>query len=258
MTSADALRLFGPLVFDLVKAAIWPVVVLCVLGAFRPQFSSLLGRVSESDWWGVKTKFAPPQQQSYDEVKKLAERVEPTLGKKPKTYLVSTDKTPPPRGYGPSSNAASTNPRSQVPRGTGPWFQGLEERIKNDPRLKDLPVGEQLDVVIGAQAVAQSIAEFERIFRIIFGSQLRAVRLADQSGGAVPRDEVIAIFDAASERFPDTHKDKTFDQWFQFLVAANLLVELPQADGKRMVGVTDFGHEFLVYITQMRYPEPSA
>ncbi len=253
MTWKELTVLFGPLLFDLVKAALWPAAIVFMGLLFRRQVGGLLSRLLEGSAWGVNAKFAPPAQQTPEEVKKLAKKVEPKL-----TLSMNDEVTfslnGAPKKAEPKADPKS-GPKEPVAKGIGPWFEGLEEKIRSDPRIKDLECREQLEIVIGSQAVVQSYLGFERIFNIIFGSQLFALRLADRPGG-IPLDDVKSIFESARERFPEFHKSRTFEAWCQFLMDTGLAVELPLVNGRRMAGVTDQGHEFIVYVTQQRYAEP--
>lgn len=152
--------------------------------------------------------------------------------------------------------APAPKPLPPIVSGTGsPLYDAIEQNIRNDVRLKGMDDTAKLNVLISSQAVIQSHVVFERIYRLIFGSQLYALDLADRPGG-IPLVDVENVFNSAKRRFGDFHKDRTFTQWCQFLLDSGLAVELPPQGGTKMAGVTPLGHHFVVYVKEQRYPEP--
>lgn len=220
MSWKSALDMFVPPIFALVGIMIWPTLVLALAMMFRSQIGNLINRIASGELWGAKIT-APPPTQTVREIKAIGENV---------------------KGLGKGPALAEDNP-----------LQGLaEESIQQNPVLKNLDCESQLAIVIQAHAALQMQVTFERTYRLIFGSQLAALRAADRNGG-IPIEDIRAIFNRAKANFSELHKDRTFEQWAQFLIDTGLAMA---QDGQRTAVTTMRGHEFHAYVAQMRYPEP--
>lgn len=243
MTCKEILELFVPHVFTLLGIMIWPLALVVFAFIFRAPISGLIDRISEGEVWGTKWK-APKQDR---EEAKNASKIEPKLtggGQSMRNGpLVPASATPP-------------NPLPPIVSGAGqPFYDSIENAIRNDPRIQGMDDAAKLRVLISAQAVIQSHVVFERVYRLIFGSQLYALDLSDRPGG-IPLSDVETIFNSAKAKFPDFHKDRTFGQWCQFMIDAGLAAELPSQNGVKMAGATPLGHYFVLYVKEQRYPEP--
>jgi hypothetical protein len=245
MTWKDLLDLFVPPTYTLLGVMVWPVMLLAVAWIFRKQIAGLIDRIEKGKLWGAE--FDTPLQTAgsgkkvSDDLKGLAgsDRIEPTIGGR----LAKPEPTTPPTPASSNADQASSVVVKQI------------ENIRQDPRLKDLGPEAMVEVLLRAQAAVQLMVTFERVYRLIFGSQLTALRMADRPGG-VPIADIRKLFERFKAAFPEVHKNRTFEQWAQFLIDTGMGVPLPDAGSTPMAGVTDLGHEFLEYVRQMRYPDP--
>lgn len=102
-------------------------------------------------------------------------------------------------------------------------------------------------------------ASFERTYRMIFGSQMEALLLANGAGG-VSADALRTMFDNAKQRFPNIHSTRTFEQWVGFILAQSLIEVTPGSDGK-FFRILPYGRGYLHYFVsaqlQPKYAEVS-
>jgi hypothetical protein len=89
----------------------------------------------------------------------------------------------------------------------------------------------------------------ERIYRLIYGSQIEALALMNAEGGAPPnilRD----IYERAKGMYPDVYRSYAFEQWLGFLQHAAVCMVAP--NGHYIL--TPHGRGFLRYRIDMRLP----
>ena len=254
MTCQYLLDLFVPHIFTLAGLALWPAVVLALVIYFRTEIRGLINRIKGGKILGQE--WESPPLQTDDSGKALGDDLKGLARKEPTVDM---------RGhYSPMSNlpairhgsGSGGESKAILPPST-PVQKKVEDAIREDPHLKDLSPEDKIAVLIQAQASVQMQAAFEKTFRIIFGSQLSALRLADSyPATGIPLKDVEALFNSAKAHFPEIHKNRTFEQWTQFLVDTGLGRSMPPQNSVPMAGVTDLGHEFVVYVTQNRYPDP--
>ncbi|WP_295135413.1 hypothetical protein [uncultured Reyranella sp.] len=258
MTTRELLELFVPHVFTFAGLAVWPVVVWILFFCFRAEIKALINRIKGGKIFGQEFE-SPPQQT--DEVRKALGNDLKGLTKKEPTIGMRAHYSPATAATGPNVPAKPSafgtgEARIVLPPST-PVQKKVEESIRADARLKDLSPEDQVAALVQAQAAVQMQFAFEKTYRIIFGSQLSALRLADSyPTTGIPLKDVEAIFNSAKAHFPEIHKNRTFEQWTQFLVETGLGQAMPAQSGVPMAGVTELGHEFVVYVAQNQYPDP--
>lgn len=230
----------------------WPITVLVLACIYRKEVGTLIDRIKHLKVLGNDVDASHRQTPSTgeklgEEAERLQEgRIEPTLKK---GMLVRNDpmSLPPP----------ATPPTSPTPAVTAPTSR-LQKRIAdsiiNDLTLKDLDCEEKLKTVVQVQATYQMHLLFERAFRVIFGSQINALTIADNPSG-ISLNVAESFFTSAKFQFYDIHRDRTFTEWGQFLLSAGLAEEF-SLDGVQRARATELGHEFLVYIRARGYPHP--
>ena len=97
------------------------------------------------------------------------------------------------------------------------------------------------------QALAESQWEtyFERTYRSIYSSQMRALNDLNPTGAVLTQDALRKYMPLV---LPIS--GTTFEQWFQFLVNSGLV--MVQGQG---VVISEVGRRFLLYVTQQGYPQ---
>ena len=97
------------------------------------------------------------------------------------------------------------------------------------------------------QTLAESLRKmlFENVYRVIYASQIRALKDLNSSATGLTEDQLRAYL-------PDFHTTigRTFEQWLEYLTANGLVsVDRPN------VRITDTGREFLVFLAEHGYSE---
>ena len=84
---------------------------------------------------------------------------------------------------------------------------------------------------------------FERIYGVIFGSQIAGLRALVAGGGTVPLVDAVKYFDDWKSKTPGLAPVE-FDQWIGFLKSFDLM----RVENDK-VSITDVGREFLLYLS---------
>jgi hypothetical protein len=91
-------------------------------------------------------------------------------------------------------------------------------------------------------------ADFERLYRQIFGSQIFALRALNISPPNAPRDTLEPYFQSVQKSLLP---QMTFDQWMEFLLRTGLAAS---DINRQMFNLTPKGRGFLDYIDRLGYP----
>lgn len=197
---------------------IWPaVVVVCIvilgiaaLFILRPAFAKLVGRTSKVGKDGIS--FESSQERGSDNKPVLLSF--PDLMKAPISATVL----------------------------------GREDYLKDQLHSLNLQNDkEKIEVLVRIAASARIEKEFSDIAHTIFGSQLDLlVQLSGTpSGFQIERAE--SIFKQAQETYPDTHKNRTIEEWLKFIISNNLItIENNKID------ITRYGSDFLKFLVDAR------
>ena len=120
-----------------------------------------------------------------------------------------------------------------------------ETAIRNElsARRIDSPV-ERERVLVRHLAATQIRSHFERLYHLIFGSQLSMLQQVN-AATSFGRDEARASYDFAVMGSPDFYANYSFDQWLNFMISQNLV----RADGD-VITITVPGREFLTFLIQ--------
>lgn len=93
--------------------------------------------------------------------------------------------------------------------------------------------------------------EHEISRRLIFGSQLRALRQISQYGGSVSMSEIKAMYREAKAAKIEQYENFSFEQWRDFLPSRGLLA----VEAER-VTITLLGRNFLAYLAAQGITDP--
>jgi len=125
-----------------------------------------------------------------------------------------------------------------------PLVLEAEQLIQKD--LKDRKIdqpSEREKTLIRALASTQIILHFERVYGILWGSQLRFLRHLNQRDQGVEAYEGSSFYEMAKLEFPTWYENLSFDMWLGFLRDSNLVLE---RDSRLLITVA--GREFLKYL----------
>jgi len=128
------------------------------------------------------------------------------------------------------------------------------EKIKSQLAALDMPLDseETAIVLIRHLAATQLAVRCERTLRVIFGSQLLALHLMNNSG-VQAEDTVRAIFENARAAEPQFYGSYSFDDWIGFLIKEVTVIKSEQG----RYGITVYGSIFLQYaVARASVPRP--
>lgn len=114
-----------------------------------------------------------------------------------------------------------------------------------------------VEQLTGALVSAQVDLDFERIYRLILGSQIRALQaLRDSHPASVPRSLLEPIFEAAKAQAQLALASWTFEQWIGFLLRAGGAGDQPLVEqlGDGTYKITQKGLAFTAYIEVAALP----
>ena len=108
---------------------------------------------------------------------------------------------------------------------------------------------ERIGLLVLLLAQNQMISAFERIYRLIIGSQIAGLRQLNSVAKANIFDAV-RFFENVKEKWPQEYENVEFDSWIDFLRRFNLI---QQSD--EIIEITDLGRDFLSYLKMQRLSE---
>lgn len=157
---------------------------------------------------------------------------------------------------GPGGTGLGMAPSQQSPEEAEPSIEGdnelLEEIISDYERelAERQEERQQSEQALIAELVSAQIdLDFERIYRVIFGSQVQALRaLRDVHPASVPRTLVEPIFGAVKAQFSDAFAAWSFEMWIAFLLREGYGGSLVEQLGDGTFRLTLKGSTFLDYV----------
>ena len=121
-----------------------------------------------------------------------------------------------------------------------------KERIKKD--LEERRLGNDLDktieVLVHQLAVTQLKLEFERIYNVIFGSQIYLLKKLNEN--SKHKKDIDSYINTTLNNFEE-FKDWTTEEYLHFLFANSLIIYDKE---KELFNITNIGHEFLLWLLQ--------
>lgn len=122
----------------------------------------------------------------------------------------------------------------------------LQKRVGDDPIKRE-------QVLLSALAREQVNKWHERAYNFIFGSQIRALRLLNNSGWKVDVARLKAIFEDGKEQYPQIYGEAQFEEWMKFLLSWRFVTQ-----DDTTICLTPIGHDFLGYLTDAGLSEDRA
>lgn len=128
---------------------------------------------------------------------------------------------------------------------------GLKEytlEIEKDLKKKlDESPYKKMEIIVRDSTNYRIATEFERIYRIIFGSQMRLLRNLDTCK-QLSKKEIMKFFKQEKRKMPDS--DIEFEPWIRFLVSQGLL-----SYAEDEYKITNKGRAFITYVAAMNYED---
>lgn len=211
---SDYFIFFLQILFDLIKGTIWPISIIFLILIFKNDIRLLLPRLRKFGVQGVEVDPVDNQR-----------RAEPDIGSTRNSKAIISNNTP--------------------------VISAVESRILKN--LEQFDKSDHESILVRALAEEQLVSTFERINRLIFGSQLLMLRrLNDQNSMLITEAEQIYETEAKM-KYNEEYKDQTFQNWLDFLLKMELIYI---RDDK--LYITIYGIEMLAYYTRHRMFWPRA
>ncbi|TXM71368.1 hypothetical protein FV226_15595 [Methylobacterium sp. WL12] len=112
----------------------------------------------------------------------------------------------------------------------------------------------QKEAAMRLYAIAATERKFERIHRIIFGSQLNAFVRANMLGGRISLPDLKDMFLATVQQYPKAYEEFGFDSWLKFLLDVDLLTSSADVGGIPYYARTEFAKAYMHYIISLQLP----
>lgn len=214
-----------PLVFQGVKtvldplaAASWPIAIGVTVWAFRKPIESMIGRVRQFSGFGTTAEFVTKE----------------AIAHQPEAEKTSTLALP-----------AIADPLQLPP--ADPVFDILDQQLRNV--LDQAIAGDdslKLSWAIRQRSISEATRIHETNYRLIFGSQIFALKTLNMVGQGQVADFEKYYTDnfLKNSQWEAIHKDRSFEQWWQFLVDAAYVIIVEGSD-RSIVQITPFGKQFL-------------
>ena len=186
----------------------WPAVVLIValvaLFLFRAPFAALITRTKKVGKSGLETFDGQPPQ--------------PTEEKKGVDEFF--------RGF------------------DSPLLVEAEQLIITDLKERKIETpGDRERMLIRALASTNIVLHFERVYGLLWASQLACLRYLNPRQEGTEVTELIPLYELGKAEYPSWYENYPFDRWFGFLRSFNLVLE---RDSR--IFITVAGREFLKYL----------
>lgn len=218
----------------------WPVIALALGAIFRRPISGFLDRVNSIKGAGVELSASQASAQSDPKAMAKPESLKGEIGStNPETAIVPT--TPPDTNTPPLPNL-------ELVKKFGTGIPLVDEEVatikKQLTALKlALDSAETGEILVRHLAVTQMMLRCERTHRLIFGSQIVALHLMNNSG-AQPEASLRAIFENARAQEPKFYGSYTFEDWLGFLTNELTVTKT----GEKLYAITVYGQSYLGYI----------
>jgi hypothetical protein len=215
---------------DLVVGTAWPIAVVVVVFIFREEVIKLVGRVKRIGKDGAE--FEQPQQ--------------------PQRPLNDEFPLPGPSGQSRSVTAGQNPPGGSIEDMIAPVFRPLfrqrSELLRNRlPAAKTtFPALSDADIVIAWAGELGAALHLERASRFIFQSQIDALEALKWRTST--KEAFRPFYIGAVAKAPDVYSGHSFDQWYNFLFAVELIAGTDDA-----VTVTAAGEAIAMYMAQQNY-----
>jgi hypothetical protein len=245
----DAVSKIGHVVAENLSAVAWPLLVLYLIFRFRKQLDELITALIERGGEAFGVKVPRPQRQKKPEEAPLAS-TEPVPGR---PVVIEA----------PTATAVASASAPTV--STEDW--DTPPKIENDPFLANSvaqlmkanpgrPDPEKKRLAVRQLAELEIALRFQRIFRAIYGSQIRLLQNISGSGNTATEESVQAFF---KDQLSIPHNTVKFDEWIRFLAQTTglLAVQYSEDGTTRTYTLTDWGKRLLRYLFDQAMPVES-
>lgn len=212
----------------------WPLAFFLVFLIFRKDISALLNRINRLKWKDAAAELSDVNQQAdkLESIEKIKDR-----GEEESSDPAAT-----------SSDGGLRHKDTAMSAFDSLLLTGIEDAIQSDPKLTGDPDPQRRqDALVRALAHERTRNHLEKVYNLIWGSQIAALEALNQSG-AIERSALELRFEATKSN-QTIFSGVTFDAWMQFLINAMLIMKLD--DGR--YAINELGQVFLRYLINERY-----
>jgi hypothetical protein len=130
----------------------------------------------------------------------------------------------------------------------GPLIREIEDHVTKEFQTRGLAGDAGLRVAIRYTSALSIALEFERLYRLIWGSQLSLLSHLNTDRQGHTREALRAFYTLAATQYPETYDSISYDQWLAFLLGSILIRE----DHGR-IQITVRGCEFITHLAKVGY-----
>lgn len=147
----------------------------------------------------------------------------------------------------------SVSPSSVVSQGAEPDRTSLQSELDED--MLHSSAGTMIDAHDREKAFVRALSDtkialtFERIYRLIYGSQIVAINLANRPNGLTEAD-LRSYYESVRASYPDIYSKRSFEEWLAWMLSTLLLVKQDVGGVDRYLS-TVRAQEFLKYIVAL-------
>ena len=208
-------------ILDPIAAASWPIGVVTVFWLFRSDLRNILPRIRTIKGAGVEANLHIETQSATSPTNQVQGEFRAGFG----------TEFPPPN----------------------PVYDELD-KISRDILNGEIhgDVEKKLAWAIRMRSISEANRIHETNYRLIFGSQLKALRRLNVISRA-HASQFEPVFQEAAENLETApfHEGRTFQEWGQFLLNAGYVREVPSSNPTE-VEITPFGQQFLTWMIEAR------
>jgi hypothetical protein len=211
---------------------------------FRQELASLFNRIEEFSAGGTSVKVKPYEQQriAASPLEQARDAVENAASEEVAEGQANLSLTPDLDGVTIELDDRGKAVYGPIVRDV---IKELRERFDGDYKA-------QLAAVIRAFAGVSVQKSHEINYRLIFGSQIAALRYLFSSGPS-PRAGLFNIYVSAVNAEPKFYENISFESWLYFLVHSNFIAESESDTPSPILHLTPIGADFLHYISANNY-----
>jgi len=123
------------------------------------------------------------------------------------------------------------------------YFRNQIEFVRKDLTARNLDEPTAHELLLRAVAGGQILQHFERLARLVYGSQLQLLVSLNTVPLGAPIDDSRAIYNLAQQSYPEPYKRISFDQWLGFLTTQGLV----EQSGNNLT-VSPKGRDFMKFL----------
>lgn len=207
---------------EILKIIVWPitviVIVLIIIILFKKSLKDILNRITKLKYGETVAEVSQSRQETSE-----------------KSLLTQnqTDK-----------------PNETIEKALGlfsrPTIEKAKSIVETETRISELTdTNSKVETLMKYSEALYLILTFDRLYNHIFGSQLYILNFVNTSSTQTKNDLKI-FYDGAKERYPDLFETYSYDEYFDYLLAHELLL----INKDNTCAITWLGRDFLKYLIE--------